>query len=399
MKTPRIVKSIGYIDDDLVSGAAENPKVKKIGWMKWSALAACLAVMAIVGAGILPTLFNNPDKPITEMNNLVAQKYKYQLASTEADVEWPWEYKTNGEKYHSVNFNGKAYRVKSFNPIGEDLLGENLGTYQVEGVDANTRQTYTETFTVRKINNVSDIKLIAAGNENGFYVYMFDDTEKPATFGEVLELYGLPNTLEFNHFTVCEGYQNKGYYTVNDDSYIWDTLLKCSDAKLDMSAEDFDRSNRNYLTFTATSDALGVYNRAIYISEDGYFATNIFDYSYVYFIGKDAAGKIINYAKSNCVESESTEYTLTIPGTLIEIGDGYVMIDDTILCANEKDGTVYKVKVDDIRMKRCVECLNIEVGDIVCVKYDGVISENNEVSGAYSMYEGTLIDGDLTIAE
>lgn len=97
MKTPRIVKSIGYIDDDLVSGAAKNQKAKKNGWIKWSTLAACLAVMAIAGAGILPTLFNSPDKPITEINNPVTQKYKYQLAGTEADVEWPWEYKTNGE--------------------------------------------------------------------------------------------------------------------------------------------------------------------------------------------------------------------------------------------------------------------------------------------------------------
>ena len=41
----------------------------------------------------------------------------------------------------------------------------------------------------------------------------------------------------------------------------------------------------------------------IYISEDGYFATNILDYEYSYFIGKEAAGQIIRYVQKHSTET------------------------------------------------------------------------------------------------
>ena len=60
---------------------------------------------------------------------------------------------------------------------------------------------------------------------------------------------------------------------------------------------------------------------------------------------------------------------------------------------------MYKVYTDDIRMRRCIELGNIQTGDIVSAKYDGDISENNEVSGAYSIYTGTLTGGGIAIPE
>lgn len=49
MKTPRMANSVGYIDEDLITAAAECKKKKKNNWMKWVAVAAsfCIAVMGI----------------------------------------------------------------------------------------------------------------------------------------------------------------------------------------------------------------------------------------------------------------------------------------------------------------------------------------------------------------
>ena len=392
MKTPRMANAVGHIGDELITAAADGKKKSKHHpWLKWGSIAACFAVLVIAGAAILPS-FLGGDGPATG-------KYKYHISGSEANVRWPWEYKTNGEKYPTIHFNGKAYGIKYLNPIGEELLGDMLGSCKAEGVDSYTNKKYTETFEVRRINGVSAERLVASGAAGEFYVYMLDNTAKPATFGEVMELYGLAQTLEFNHFTVCEGYKEKGYYKANDDAYIWQILSDCGNAELYNGADSFDRSNRNYLTFTATSDALGVYKSVIYISEDGYFATNIFNYSHIYFIGEEAAGKIISYAKSNSTEASFEPYELTVSGTLTEIGDGYVLIDDSVLCTDEKDGTVYKIFTNDIRMKRCIEFVGIEVGDTVAVKYSGEISANNEIDGAYSMRKGTLVEGDLAIPE
>lgn len=392
MKTPRIAHAVGHIEDDLITTAVEGKKkTKHSPWIKWGSIAACFAVLVIAGAAILPSFFGS--------DVVNPGKYKYHINGSEIAVEWPWEYKTIAEKYTTVKFNGKEYVIKLKSPISEYVLGDGLGPCEASGVDSYTNKKYTETFKVYKIKGVSEDKLIAAGTEGEFYVYMPDDISKPATFGDVWNLYGLEQNLAFNHFTIYKGYDAKGEFEVTDDAYIREILSGCGDAALYDETDSFERSDRNYLTFTVTSDALGVYKRVIYISEDGYFATNIFNYSYIYYIGEDAAGKIISYAKSNSVEAESSPYELTVSGMLTEIGDGYVLIDDSVLCKNEEDGTVYKIYTDDIRIRRCVEFGGIKVGDTVAVKYDGEISETNEINGAYSMYKGILVEGDLLIPE
>lgn len=139
-----------------------------------------------------------------------------------------------------------------------------------------------------------------------------------------------------------------------------------------------------------TSEALGVYNRVIYISEDGYFATNIFDYEYSYFIGKEAAGQIISYVQKHSAETKSSTSLPTISGTVTEIGNGYIMVDDTVLCKKSKAGKKYKVYTDDIKIRRWIESGELKEGDLVIVEYEGEISSNYEVKGAYSIFTGTL---------
>ncbi len=398
MKRKKISETIDNINPKYIDEATEYiPKAKTTSksWLKWGSLVACFVVLVVASFAIIPSFFDD-DNIVDNTND---GKYKYYVSGSEVDIEWPWEYKTNAEKYHNIVFDGKQYVIKSLNAVSTNSLGETLGTCEAEGVDSYTDKKYNETFEVRKLNGVSAEKLIAVGNDTGFYVYTIDDSEKPSTFGKMLELYGLTQTLEFNRFTKYEGYDDKGYFSLNSDEYIWQILSGCRDAQLDNQSDSFDRSNRNYLTFTATSDALGVYKRVVYISEDGYFATNILNYSCSYFIGTDAAGKIIEYALNNSDKAEFSPYALTISGTLVEIGNGYVLIDDTVLCKNAEDGTVYKVYTNDLRVLRCIEYASIKVGDTVVVKYDGEISESNEVTGAYSMYKGTLEDGDLLIEE
>lgn len=392
MKVPKIIKAVGYIDDDLITAAAESGRnSRRFNLLKCGTVAACFAALIIAGTVILPSFF----KESTTGHN----KYKYFISGEEADIEWPWEYKTASEKYTAVNYNGKEYVIKLMNPVSGDVLSEELGYCDAEGTDSYTDRKYTETFKVFKINDVSEEKLIAAGKDGVYYVYAYDDASKPLSLGEMMELYGLPQNLKLNDFTVYEGFDEAGDFRISDDSYILDILSECKDAALCDELDFFERNDRSYLSFTVTSDALGVYKRVVYVSEDGYFETNMFDFSYTYFIGVDAAGKIIDYAKNNSVEAEFNPYTSTVSGTLTEIGEGYVLIDDSILCANKDDGSIYKVSTNDIRIRRCIECTGITVGDTVAVKYDGEISEANEISRAYSMYKGTLVDDDLAFAE
>lgn len=397
MKTPRISEAIGNLPEDLVSDAVTYKRAnKKKAFIKWGSIAACFMVMVMAAALIIP-MFNSGD-PISIGG--IDRDYKGVISGSEGDIEFPWEYKLTYEKYYMVKHNGNEYRTRA-RAINESLLGEVLGTCTAQGVDSYTDKTYTETFNVRKINGVSEGKMIAVGMDNEYYVYFNDEVKCPATFGELLDAYNLSETLPLLKFSVNEGYKEKGYYQITDDEYIWQVLSECRNAEFYVENDKWSRGDRNYLSFTATSEELGVYKKVFYITEDGYVSTNVFNYSYVYYIGEDAANKIITHAKNNATEAKREQYEYTIAGTITEIGDGYVLIDDTVLCKDKKDGMVFKVLTDELIIRRYLECTNIKVGDTVAVKFQTeiVLGEDNTVTGAISMYKGKVTDSGMAVPE
>ena len=342
MNIPRIVNAI---DDDLITAALEDPPRKRHNLMiKWMPVAACLALVMI--AGILVPHF-------LRTATIAESKYKYHVSETERAIEWPWKYKTPAEKYPVVKFNGKQFTVKSQNSIHTEVMGEVIGNCVAEGLDSDTGKAYTETFEVRKIKGISEELMIAVGNEDGFYVYAADEEAVPDTLSKLLELYELSQNLELNYATKCEGYEEKEELLLDNDEKIWRILYGCGDAKLDDTID-------------------------------------FFEYEYSYFIGKEAAGQIISYVQKHSTETMSSTSLPTISGTVTEIGNGYIMVDDTVLCKKSKAGKKYKVYTDDIKIRRWIESGELKEGDLVIVEYEGEISSNYEVKGAYSIFTGTL---------
>ena len=397
MKTPRISEAIGNLPEDLVNGAVTYKRTsKKKSFIKWGSIAACFMVMVMATALIVPMLLGGDPISIGGID----RDYKGVISGGESYIDFPWEYKLGYEKYTSVKYDGNEYSSRA-REINEALLGEVLGTCKAKGEDSYTNKTYTETLNVRKINGVSEDKLIAVEMDGEYYVYYNDEVKCPATFGELIDAYNLSETLPLVKFSVNEGYKEKGYYQITDDEYIWQVLSECRDAEFYAENDKWNRGDRNYLSFTATSEALGVYKKVFYITEDGYVSTNVFNYSYVYYIGVDAANKIITHAKGNATEAEREQYEYTIAGTITEIGDGYILIDDTVLCKDKKDGMVFKVLTDELIIRRYLECTNIKVGDTVAVKFQTeiVLGEDNTVSGAISMYKGRVTDSGMAVPE
>lgn len=111
-----------------------------------------------------------------------------------------------------------------------------------------------------------------------FITFLLDDNPFPVTFGEFINTYTLNETLPFNRYSEQEGNKNKGYYLVNDDDYVWQILSECTDAPW-VADDNWSRSDRNYISFTATSEALGVYKKVFYVTEYGYVRTNIMEWS------------------------------------------------------------------------------------------------------------------------
>lgn len=395
MKIPRIANAVGQIDDDLVA-AAVSEKCKKKPWRKWVAVAACFGVMVIAAAVILPSFFGEDVVVPGEHTD----RYKdFTIQSGEYGIVWPWEYKTVYEKYHSIDMDGREFAGRG-SELSADCIGGQLGSCQATGYDDYSEHIYHETFDVYEIEGVSPEELVAVNMDGRYYVFIAEASKEngpPATFGEVLERYSLPRLVPLSRFSFEGNGIESNYHVLNDDAYIWSVLQECTDAKA-TDPLGWHETRGGFVSFTVTSEALGIYKRAMYVTESGYLWTNSFDIEYLYDIGEEAAGKIIQYAKENSVEGEYEPYRNTVAGKITKITDGYLLIDDSILCKDPADGITYKVLLNDIRISRYIDRAVVSVGSTVLVTYEGNMDENT-IDRAISLSEGIISDGDLLIPE
>ena len=392
MKIPRMANSVGQIDDDLITEAAECKKKKKNNWMKWGSLAACFAVLVIAGAAILPSLLGNNTPGGTN------DRYKdHIIQAGESSIVWPWKYLTVYEKYTELKIDGVEYRSHG-RLVSENLVGDLIGIYSVVGYDNIDGGKYTEDFEVYQLKYADKSELVAVKMEGTCYVFKKNKYEPPCTLGELFELVDISNAIDLNRFSVNGDSPNKKYYTLSNDDYVWEVLAECENAPF-VEDEKWVAHDREYYSFTITSETLGVYKVAMYVTVDGYLWTNAFNYQYLFIIGEDAAGKIIKYAKENSTEAEYEPYQNTIVGKITEITDEYILLDDSILCTNPDDGITYKILLNDLRISRYVESGAIRVGENIQITYEGEIDESNTIDSAISASDVVISGGDVLIPE
>ena len=397
MRGREMLETIENLNPAYIEAAAEKPKAKKAGWLKWGAMAACLAVVVIAGISMLPG--NNTVQ--MSIGGVMREYKNVSVASSEVAIEWPWEYKTLYERFSTIIYDGREYTVKTIGlAADESVIGEKLGVGEGIGYDVYTEQEHRMNFDVWQVSGISADLMIAVEMDGQFYTFKYSEYVPPATLGEVLDNYNLSQTLALDRFAVYDDGKETGYYSLSDDDYIWQTLAGCRDAQF---VEDGagGRISKDRITFTATSEALGVYKRGFYVSADGYVDTNVFDWGYTFYIGEDVAAEIISYAQENAVKAEREPYTYSLAGTLTEIGDGYILVDDSILCADEDDGMVFKVLTTDLRVSRVIDHREVSTGSIVAVTFTEPVNveDGNVVSGAVSMAKGAIYDGEVAFPE
>lgn len=392
MKTPRFSNAIGNLDDDLIEAAAVCKKKPNL-WLRWGSLAACFAVLIIAGALVLPSLLDGVLTPGGTNN-----RYKdFVIQSGELAMVWPWEYQTVYEKYTEVKIDGIEYRSHG-RPVSEDLVGDLIGTYTVLGIEEIEGTKHTEEFEVYQLKYADKSQFVAVKMEGTCYVFKKDKYEPPYTLGELFELVELPKAIELNRFSVNGDSPNKKHYTLSNDDYVWEVLAGCEKAPF-VEDEKWVAHDRDYYSFAVTSETLGVYKVAMYITADGYLWTNAFNYQYLFDIGEEAAGKIIKYVKENSTEAEYEPYQNTIVGKITEITDEYLLLDDSALCNNPEDGIIYKILLNDLRISRYAESGAIRVGENIQITYEGEIDERNTIDSAISASDVIISGSDVLIPE
>ena len=396
MKTPRIANAIGKIDDDLIADAAKYRKKNKRYWLKWGSFAACFAALVIVGMAIFPLLFGGNATP-----EGTDGRYKdFSIQSSESAIIWPWEYQTVYEKYRNVEIDGIEYLGKG-RAVSEAWIDESIGNYTVVGYDEiNSGKKYAAEFEVYALKNITQSQFVAVKMEDSYYIFQNDEYAPPNTLGELMDAVNLSRVMELQRFSEGDNSPGSKHFALSSDDYVWEVLSECRNAPF-VEDQTWTVGDRSYLSFTITSEALGVYKVALYVMEDGYLWTNAFNWQYLFNIGEDAASRIIHYAKENSTEVEYEPYRNSVAGTIIEITEEYIVVDDSILCKNPPDGITYKVLLNDLRISRYVDYGIVKVGDTVQISYEGEIDETsgNTIAGAISAFKATISDGDVLIPE
>ncbi len=392
MKIPRIINAVGHIDDDLI--AASDNKRKKNTWIRWGSAAACFAVLAAVGALLLPSVLNGGEES-------GSGRYKdlYIQSSGESAIIWQWEYLADYERYTATEIEGISYYSRG-RAVSQELVGGYIGNYPVKGYDELKDEWHTISAEIYRLNNIVQEQFVAVKLDNTHYVFMNDTYAPPATLGGLMEDIALSEITELRLFSDKTSTPDSSHFMLEDDDYIWQVLNECKSAPF-IEDQLWSTSGREYLSFTISSEALGVYKNAMYITEDGYLWTNAFSWQYLFLIGEDAAQKIISYAKENSVPAEYEPYMSSAVGTVAEITVEHILIDDSVLCKDPKDGVIYRIPLDDICISRYVDSGIIETGDTVQVSYIGDIdAENgNTIDGAVYIAKAIISDDAVAIPE
>ena len=394
--TKKFSEAMNELDNKNVNEAINHKKKsrKPVG-VKWGVAAACFFAVFLAGIFALRT----DDIPLVSIGGIERDYKDVYVVESEPAIEWPWEYKTIVEQYTTINLNDKEY-YSSGRPVDASFIGELIGTFDVMGYDAHSNQNHKIASEIYRIDGISEEYVVSVKLDGEFYVFSHNEYAPPVNLGEVLDNYALEQTLLLDQFTKYDGYEQDGHFKLSNDSYIWDVLNACRDAEF-VQDDNWGESNRSYLSFTATSDSLGIYKRVFNVTKDGYIWTNIFDYAYIFRIGQEAADQIISHAVENGTESEMEPYNASLVGKLTEIADEYILVDDTVLCSDENDGMTFKVYLNDLRISRCIDFGEISVGDIVVVYFTGDIDTDagNVVEGAFSLSKGTISDGGVSVPE
>ena len=401
MKAKNMMDALNNVDYDMVEQALEERKGTKQPWIKWTAVAA--SAVLVIGVGVFALFGQSQTKdpgPVDTSNGRWSTdgRYRYQV-SGETAMAWPWEYKTPIERYPGVTLNGATYSTRA-REIGETLLGETLGVCTATGYDVYTDTSYPVEFEVRAIRGIDPDQLVAVNLEGTWVVFLREGLPIPVNLGDWMDACSLQQSVSLERFSTVEGYQTTGWYLAESDETIWQVLSECRNAP--GSADDWSLGDRKYISFSVSSEPLGVYKKVLSVTKDGYLLTNLMEYGYVFEIGEDAAERIIKSVTEHCRETEMEPYYPIIAGFLTEIGDGYILVDDSLLCVNEADGLVYKVLLDDLRARRCLEFPgDIALGDIVVVEYSGTIDTDHEntVTGALSITEAIFAGNTAEVPE
>ena len=433
MKNSRkFLERMNELDDELIVRADEAIIVNKKSDSKKRLIIIAAAILAVcaISATVAVLHFRGQSQdgkgtdeygdvihsPISDVYwvDTRARNDKQSLIQNSAIV-WPWNCRDVYNQYTEVSINGKKYRSRSSYYGGEVLanqIGKKISDAKVKGYDdigslnANKEIYHTKECEVFEINGVDSNRILAVKYEgyDGYYAFMNDNQQAPATLGELIDALDLTNNIKLNSFYYDENQDHRDeHYALSNEisAKLWEILKECSSAPIG-SDEDYRNSynSTREVSFAISSSTLGVYNLSFSFTDEGYLRTNIENYGYSYNIGREAASKIIGLALKNMQVILISEKQYLV-GTVTEIGEDYIKINDSALMKNAEEGIEFTVYATNMNIRRYIISGYLKVGDTVQVTH-GYLLKNSytKIENAIDLQECIITSaGNVLIPE
>jgi len=403
MKIPKMAKSMEYIDKDLISDAASYKKVKTPSFInRWGAIAACFVIMLVASVFIYPYIGGDiVDSSTDGPSSSATDRYKEFMAATMGmTIDWWWDNLVIYEEFSNITVGDIEYG-SSEREISYEHIGEKIGVFTASGYNYTGSGKPTMDFEVYKIKDVSDKKLVAVKMEGSYYIFKSKPFDQPLTLGALLSDFDFDSSVKLSSLALIEN-EKRSYGVIENDAYIWEIIRSCKDATL-KGTQDWSKDGKDYVDFTVSSEKLGLYKSVLTVTKDGYLFTNGTNFGRYasYFIGEDAANKIIDYVSSNLKDGKYEPNVPSVPGVITEITDEYIIIDDSVFCNDPENGIQYKILLKDKRISRYIENDFVRVNDMIEVTFEGEIDIEGGyvIDSAYNLKIVLITNGEVMVPE
>ncbi len=235
----------------------------------------------------LPPPATEPIPPITEEQ------------TTEEAVEVPqWGEKTLSEQFMEFTVDGNVYHSKCSSIAGE-YVGEKLYDVVVTGYDDYADEVRYADASAYRINGISEESAVSIRfrGYDTMYVYI-SWNYYPETLGELMDALNLTETISFHALTPAQGESRTEF----DRSLLMDLL---NDHREISRIED-DSYHKPLFSISTSVELLGIRNKSLKITEDGWLTTNIMEVGYSFFIGEDTARELAEAIGVNADTSAET---------------------------------------------------------------------------------------------
>ncbi len=420
MKSKDILSVLSLIDPDEILGQKETKNKPRLGrFIKIAAAAACFCLVLSAGILFLPKMMPQQDDipQETDASDVpgYAQLYpgdtrdrnnKNALEQNSAIV-WPWNCREIYNQFFNMKYNGKEFISRSAN-LGEeipvDMIEKKLGEAICYGQDIYTETIHETGCEVYEISGVDSSRIVAVkyNGHNAYYPFICEEYNPPRTFGELASALNLSENVSLREFYYNIDVVNSERYGLSPagSNKLWEAILHyASDAEcLDMYEVSY---NVPVISFSLNSDVLGVHNLGLSLNKQGYLITNIEGYGYYYYIGEEAVNSITEVAMENKTNAP-IHLKFFLSGTVTEIGEDYIKVDDSVMMKNPDDGIEFTVYANHMNIKRYIISGFLKVGETVTVEYSDMLTPENhtEIKNATNMYEAIITDsGQVLIPE